>query len=76
MGSPDSTSPTRPLRILFFLMHPGYLRHYSAPVSLLAERGHSVHLALTREPKEQGDRELVDELLRAYPDAVTAGPAP
>jgi len=64
-----------PLRILFSLLHPGYLRHYGQPIRLLAARGHEVHVALGRLEKDPGDSRLIEELAAECP-SVTYGLAP
>lgn len=65
----------RPRRFLFFLYHTGYLRHYAAPVRLLAEQGHVIHLAFTVIEKDSGDRRLAEDLAAEQP-GVTFGRAP
>lgn len=62
-------------RFLFFLYHPGYLRHYGAPIRLLAAQGHTVHCAFTMIEKDEGDLRLAEELAAECP-GVTWGPAP
>jgi hypothetical protein len=68
-------SSDRPLRILFFCYHPGYLRHYREPVRLLARDGHVVHLAFTILEKDAGDAALATSLAAEHPN-VTYGKAP
>src|SRR5207247_7848298 len=68
-------APVRPARILFSLLHPGYLRHYGRPIRILAERGHAVHVALGRLEKDPGDLRLMEELAAELP-SVTYGLAP
>jgi hypothetical protein len=70
-----SEAPSPPLRILFSLLHPGYLRHYAQPVRLLAQRGHEVHIALGRLEKDPGDLKLIEELAADHP-TITYGLAP
>ena len=70
-----AAAPAPPLRILFSLLHPGYLRHYAEPIRLLAGRGHEVHVALGRLEKDPGDLELVEQLA-ADCATVTYGLAP
>ena len=65
----------RPLRLLFFLYHAGYLRHYAEPLRLLAREGHVVHLAFTTIEKDAGDRALAERLAAELP-TVTFGEAP
>lgn len=67
--------PDRPLRILFFLYHAGYLRHYAEPIRLLAREGHAIHLGFTAVEKDPGDGLLAEGLAAEFP-AVTFGPAP
>lgn len=68
--------PERPLRIVFSLLHAGYLRHYGQPIRILASRGHLVHLALARaDAKDRGDDALLAQLLADCP-TVTAAEAP
>jgi hypothetical protein len=59
--------PNGSLKILFSLLHPGYLRHYGQPIRLLAARGHRVHVALGRLEKDPGDFRLIEELARDCP---------
>jgi hypothetical protein len=65
----------RPLRILWFMLHSGYLRYFGPTVELLADRGHSVHLAFSRMEKDPGDARLVRELAGTL-ESVTVGDAP
>ena len=60
-------APAQRLKILFSLLHPGYLRHYGQPIRLLAARGHEVHVALGRLEKDPGDFRLIEELAAACP---------
>ncbi len=66
----------RPLRILFFLYHAGYLRHYAEPIRLLARDGHAIHLGFTLVEKDPGDTALVERLAAEFPQQLTFGPAP
>jgi hypothetical protein len=68
-------APAPKLKILFSLLHPGYLRHYGQPIRLLAARGHEVHVALGRLEKDPGDFKLIEELAAESP-TVTYGLAP
>ena len=65
----------RPLRIEWFMLHSGYIRYFGQTIGLLAERGHSVHLAFTRIEKDPGDARLAHALADAHPN-VTFGQAP
>ena len=66
----------RPLRLLFFMLHAGFLRFYRRPIELLAERGHEVHLAFTMLEKDPGDTRLAEELAAAQPADHIRGGAP
>lgn len=70
-----SATPSGP-RILFFLYHAGYLRHYRESIRLLAERGAVVHLSFTKTEKDEGDTLLAERLAAEFPDRVTFGEAP
>jgi hypothetical protein len=63
---------SRPLRILFFLHHTGYLRHYGEPVRLLADRGHHVTVAVGRWEKDPGDLRLIENLRETAPTVELA----
>jgi len=70
--STDAATP--PARIVFSLLHAGYLRHYAEPIRLLAERGHSVHICLYRHEEGMYDTPLLEALLEL--PTVTSGPMP
>ena len=73
---PTMEPPPQRLRIVFSLLHSGYLRHYAEPIRLLCARGHAVHLALYRpDAKDRGDDRLLERLLADCP-TVTAAAAP
>jgi hypothetical protein len=63
------------LRVLFSLLHAGYLRHYGEPIRILATQGHRVHIALARSEKDKGDNVLLDRLVADSP-TVTYSLAP
>jgi hypothetical protein len=63
------------LRILFFMLHAGYIRHFRAALEELARRGHRVHLAFGRLEKDPGDAALAQELADTWP-GITYGDAP
>lgn len=63
------------LRVLFFLLHPGYLRYFAPVVRELAERGHEIHLAFAQPAKSAGDLVLAERLAAAQL-GVTFGDAP
>jgi hypothetical protein len=74
-GLADEGGPSRRVRVLFSLLHTGYLRHYGEPIRLLAARGHTVHIALSRPEKDAGDDRLVEQLAAEFP-TVTYGLTP
>jgi hypothetical protein len=57
------------------MLHAGYIRYYRPALELLADRGHSVHLAFTRIEKDPGDARLARELAERHP-TITIGDAP
>lgn len=75
-ASSEDASAGAPRKILFFLYHAGYLRHYREPIRLLAREGHVVHLAFTLTEKDAGDHVLAEELAAAFPGQVTYETAP
>lgn len=50
------------MRILFVMHYPGYLRYYDSTVSMLAERGHSVHLVFESVEKQREGLEALSPL--------------
>jgi hypothetical protein len=62
-------------RILFFMLHAGYIRHFRFALEELLDRGHSVHLAFTVLEKDPGDARLPAELAGRWPN-LTYGDAP
>jgi hypothetical protein len=65
----------RQLRILWFMLHSGYLRYFGPVVQLLADRGHSIDLAFSRLEKDAGDARLARELAESR-EHITVGDAP
>jgi hypothetical protein len=49
----------RPLRFLFVMHYPGYLRYFDSTVRLLAERGHHVEIAFDSPEKQSEGAEAV-----------------
>lgn len=62
------------MKVLFFLLHPGYVRNYEGAIRSLAERGHHVHLAFSQPNKQASDR-AAERLAESQP-GITFGPAP
>ncbi len=65
----------RTIRIEWFMLHSGYIRYFGNVIRLLADRGHSVHLAFTRIEKDPGDARLAQDLAASSPN-ITIGDAP
>ncbi|MFN0060472.1 MAG: hypothetical protein ACKVX7_18600 [Planctomycetota bacterium] len=63
---PQIVESSRAKRILFVMLHPGYLRYYYSTQRLLAEQGHSVCLAFNQPNKQSEDR-LVEQLASEVP---------
>src|SRR5215212_9529755 len=61
-GSASMTPPARPLRFLFVMHYPGYLRYFDSTVRLLAERGHHVELAFDSPDKQAEGAEAVADV--------------
>lgn len=62
------------LRILFSMLHPGYVRNYESTIRRLAERGHAVHVVFAQ--RDKGAEDCVIERLATEFPAVTFGTAP
>lgn len=57
------------MKILFFMGHDGFARNFEAPLHLLAERGHSVQLALSgRRALLMGEARSIDDLCGRHPN--------
>src|SRR5262249_36859124 len=54
----------RPLRIVWCMLHSGYLRFFGPVVQILADRGHTVHLAFGQLEKDAGDARLAEDFAR------------
>jgi hypothetical protein len=63
-----STASDESLRILWFLLHGGYVRFFASPIRLLAARGHHVHLAFSRIEKDAGDRLALERFASEVPN--------
>jgi hypothetical protein len=50
------------VKILFVMMHPGFVRNYEAALRLLASRGHAVHLASETDRKKLGENLQIAQL--------------
>jgi len=61
------------MKILFVMLHPGYVRNYESTLRLLTRRGHRIHLAFNH-PRKQAEEGLV-ERLAAETDRITFGAA-
>ena len=43
-------------KILFMMLHPGYMRYYYTTIRALAQRGHTIHLAFDSPDRQARDR--------------------
>src|SRR3989304_6800138 len=55
------------MKILFVMLHPGYVRNYESTIKLLAERGHHVHLCFNQ-PLKQAEDMLVERVSSCHPN--------
>jgi len=62
------------MKILFLVRHFSYLRNFESAISLLASRGHAVHVSADRE-ENLGGKEMV-ERLASQSDSITVGRTP
>lgn len=58
----SQTGVHRPLRFLFVMHYPGYLRYFDSTVRLLAERGHRVEIAFDSPEKQSEGAEAVADV--------------
>lgn len=58
------------LKILFVMLHPGYIRNYESVICALAEKGHRIHIEVNQPQKQAEDRQG-DELVAKYPGTVS-----
>jgi len=63
------------MKFLFFARHWSYLRNFESALAELAERGHTLHLAVDRE-ESLGGRQMVERLVARYPERLSMGNAP
>jgi hypothetical protein len=56
------TNTARPLRFLFVMHYPGYLRYFDSTVRLLAEQGHHVEIAFDSPDKQAEGAEAVADV--------------
>ena len=63
------------MKCLFIARHFTYFRNFDSVITLLAERGHSLHLAADGE-EALGGRELVDRMAARFPGRITVGFTP
>ncbi len=75
VGSSKPTVQGSSVKVLFVMLHAGFVRYYASVIRALAARGHRVHIAYedTREKlgEQQDLRRLMDECPR-----ITSGPLP
>ena len=62
-------------RVLFVMLHPGYVRYFESGIRALAEAGHAVHVAFEISREKLNESEVAARLATLTP-LVTCGPAP
>ncbi len=62
------------VKILFVMLHAGFVRNYEGAIRELAARGHHVHIACETGRTKLNDAPLLDEVMRS--GGVTTGAAP
>ncbi len=68
-GRSFACSGAQPVKILFLVRHPLYLRNFELVLRELAARGHRIELVFSPLAKEV-DRTLVDALVADHPDQI------
>jgi len=67
------------MKVLFVMRHEGFVRNFESTLSLLAERGHEVHVAFDgpfAHARVDGRPGIVERLAAERPTSITFGPAP
>ena len=62
-------------RVLFVMLHPGYVRYFESGIRALADAGHAVHVAFEVTREKLNESEVAARLATLTP-LVTCGPAP
>ena len=62
-------------RILFVMLHPGFVRYYDTALDALAEAGHDVHVAFEVSRTKLGE-DVTARRLAARSPRITCGPTP
>ena len=62
-------------RVLFVMLHPGYVRYFESGIRALADAGHAVHVAFEVTREKLNESEVATRLATLTP-LVTCGPAP
>ncbi|MDX9702296.1 MAG: hypothetical protein RBU23_04525 [Candidatus Auribacterota bacterium] len=63
------------MKILFFMLHPGYMRYYHTTVSELARRGHTIHLSFDIPAKQAKDK-LDEKVSAEFPGRIIVTQTP
>ena len=62
-------------RVLFVMLHPGYVRYFESGIRALADAGHAVHVAFEISRDKLNESDVAARLATLTP-LVTCGPAP
>ena len=62
-------------RVLFLMLHPGFVRYYDDAIRGLAAAGHRVHVAFEVSRTKLGE-DVTAQRLATWSDAITCGPTP
>ncbi|HKE87855.1 MAG TPA: hypothetical protein VKB50_29070 [Vicinamibacterales bacterium] len=62
-------------RILFVMLHPGFVRYYDDALQALAAAGHQIHVAFEVSRTKLGE-DVTAQRLASMSDRITCGPAP
>jgi hypothetical protein len=62
-------------RILFVMLHPGFVRYYDDALQGLAAAGHQIHVAFEVSRRKLGE-DVTAQRLASMSDRITCGPAP
>jgi hypothetical protein len=62
-------------RILFVMLHPGFVRYYDDALQAIAAAGHEIHVAFEVSRTKLGE-DVTAQRLASISDRITCGPAP
>ena len=75
VGSSKPTARGSSVKVLFVLLHAGFIRYYEPVIRALVARGHRVHIAYEDTREKLGDQQNLRQLMDECP-RITSDPLP